>query len=138
MGVVELRFPPVLRADQSSITLLITGFSGSHYSTRTAAPIEQLQRGARSVLQYALMSYGNWDEHTGFLKFYAYGQLCSPFTHATISYVASDVTNDRAIVSKVLGPEGEKLQAWHAEYSFSDLRLQWHLRVTINCSVDVI
>jgi hypothetical protein len=120
------------------VGLALMGFSGSHYSTRTAAPVEQLQRGARSYLQYTLTGYSNWDEHTGFLKYYAYGQLCSPFTLLTTAYVASDVTNDRAIVSKVLGPEGEKLQAWHVEYLFSDLRLQWHLRVTINCSVNLI
>ena len=115
-------------------TALIT-FSGSHYASRTAAPIEQLQRGARSYLQYAVTGYGDWAEHTGFRKWYAYGQLSTPFSQMSMCYIAPNVTNDRALASKVLGQEGELLQAYHELYSFGD----FHLRVlTINCSVDLI
>ena len=34
------------------VGLALISFSGSHYATRTAAPIEQLQRGARSYLDW--------------------------------------------------------------------------------------
>ena len=113
----------------------LLGCTSSHFATRTAAPIEQLQRGARSYLQYAVTGYSDWAEHTGFRKWYAYGQLSTPFSMMSMCYIAPDVTNDRAFVSKVLGQEGELLQAYHESYSFVD----FHLRVlTINCSVDLI
>jgi hypothetical protein len=43
-------------------------------------------------------------------------------------YVDGDVTNDGAIVSKVLGQEGGHLQAWHALYSFCDHHLRARAR----------
>jgi hypothetical protein len=107
--------------------LALISFSSSHYCTRTAAPIEQLQRGARSYLQYDVTGYSGWEERTGFLKWYSYCQLSSPLTYISISYIAADVTNDRERVSKVLGQEGEKLEAFHSLYSFT-----YHIRVTTN------
>jgi hypothetical protein len=107
----------------------LIGFTSSRYITRTAAPIEQLQRGTRLILQWSLIGYGDWAEHTGFLQWYHYGQLSMPLGLFSICYVAPNVTNDREIVSKILGQEGEKLEAFHALYSFSNFQLQWHLRV---------
>jgi hypothetical protein len=112
-----------------TVCMALIGFSASQYCTRAAAPIEQLQRGARLTLQWAETCYGDWAEHTGFMRWYSYGQLSMPLGLLSISYVAADVINDRAIVSKILGQEGEKLEAFHALYSFSNFRLQWHLRV---------
>lgn len=97
----------------------LLGSSSCHYCTKTTAPIEQLQRGAQIYLQYALTGYGDWSEHTEFLEWYKYGQLTTPLSFMSVCYIAADVTNDRAIVSKVLGQEGEKLEAWHSAYSFS-------------------
>jgi hypothetical protein len=42
----------------------------------------------------------------------------------SICYVANDVTNDKAIVSKVLGLAGEKLQAYQTTYSFADFHMR--------------
>jgi hypothetical protein len=84
-------------------------------------------------LQFSLTGYSDWAERTGFQKWYSYGQLCFPLTSMSICHLAPDVTNDRAIVSKLVGQEGEKLEAWHATHSFLDN----HLRVTTNCSADV-
>ena len=110
----------------AAVGIALISFSSSHYCTSIAAPVEQLQRGARSYLQYTLTGYSDWAEHTGFLKWYLYSMLVTPLSWASICYIEPDVTNDRAIVSKLLGQGGEKLQAWHESYSFStDL----HLRV---------
>jgi hypothetical protein len=101
-------------------------FTSSHYCTRAAAPIGQLKRGARLFLQYGLIGYSDWAERTEFLKFYAYGHFTLALTLTSICYINSDVTNDRAIVSKLVGQEGEKLRAWHATHS-----LDFHQRVSL-------
>jgi hypothetical protein len=121
-----------LNARGKSLCYIVVGmalisYSSSHYATRTAAPIEQLQRGARLCTHSLLTANSNWAEYTGFLKFYACGMFSLTLTKISISYVAPDVTNDRAIVSRVLGQGGEILEAWHAAYSFSD----FHLRVRV-------
>lgn len=90
----------------------------------TCTPIEQLPLLSSCSVELgyfgSLHSPGTATGLTGFQKFYAYGQFSGSLTFVTICYVAPDVTNDRAIVSKVLGQEGEKLEAWHAAYSFDE------------------
>jgi hypothetical protein len=120
----------------ASVGVALISFSSSHFCSRTAAPIEQLQRGAWLYLQYALTGYGDWAERTGFLQWYSYGQLSTPLTGISICYIAPDVTNDREIVSNVLGKEGEKLHAWHSSYTCSFA--EFHLRVSINCLINSI
>jgi hypothetical protein len=53
-----------------AVSLALISFTRSHYATKSAAPLEQLQRGARLSLQYSLTGYSDWAEHTGFLKWY--------------------------------------------------------------------
>ena len=114
-----------------SFSLLSWG--SSHYATNKAAPIEQLQRGARNFLQYGL-SYSDWQTYTGFTSWYKQGQSTATLAYVSINYVAPDVSNDQEVVSQMLGQAGEKLCSWHNSYSFS----AFHQRVVKHVNILII
>jgi hypothetical protein len=62
---------------------------------------------------------------------YEYGQFVMPLVLTSISYIAPDVTNDKSVVSKLLGREGEHLLAWHASYSFDECHLRVRTKVVL-------